>query len=51
MDSPGHSEPLSPHFTKQVILPKNGDIMFPLQRHYDFANFTFDGSQWLGAEW
>ena len=43
MDSPGHSKSLSPHVTKQVRLPKNGDIIFPLKRHYDLVNFTVEG--------
>ena len=43
MDSLGHSKSLSPRVTKQVGLPKDGDIQFPLKRHYDSVNFTFGG--------
>ena len=43
MDSPGHSKSLSPHVTKQVRLPKDGEVVFPLKRHYDAINFTFEG--------
>ena len=41
--SPGHSKSMSPHATKQVRLPKEGHIIFPLRRHYDIVNFTFEG--------
>ena len=43
MDSPGHSKSLSPHVTKQVRLPKNGDVIFPLRKHYDLVNFSCEG--------
>ena len=41
MDSPGHSKSLSPHVTKQVRLPKNGDVIFLLKKHCDLVNFSF----------
>jgi hypothetical protein len=43
MDSPGHSKSLSPYVTKRVRLPKEGDILFPLKRHYDSLDATFEG--------
>jgi hypothetical protein len=43
VDSPGHAKAMSPHVTKQVRLPKEGDMIFPLKRHYDWGNFTFEG--------
>ena len=43
MDSPGHSKALSPHVTKQVRLPKDGEAVFPLKKHYGATNFTFEG--------
>ena len=43
MNSPGHSKSLSPRVAKQVRLPKEGDILFPFERHSDLVNFTFEG--------
>jgi len=34
-EAPGHSRVLTPHVTKQVRLPANGIVVFPLKRHYD----------------
>ena len=45
MDAPGHSKSLSPHVTKQVRLPKEGDITFPVRRHRGSVNFTFEGAR------
>jgi len=42
-EAPGHSRVLTPHVTKQVRLPANGKVIFPLKRHYDRVNFTFEG--------
>ena len=43
MDSPGHSKSRSPHVTKHVRLPANGDVAFPLKTHYGLVSFSFEG--------
>ena len=43
MDAPGHRKTLSPHVTKQVRLPQGSTVRFPLKRHYDKINFSFEG--------
>ena len=43
MGSPGRSKSLSQHVTKQVRLPKNGDVIFPLKKHYDLVNSSVEG--------
>ena len=42
----GHSKVLSPHVTKQVRLPKGGEVIFTLKEHFDRVNFTLDGGSW-----
>jgi len=36
----GHSKVLSPHVTKQVRLPKGGEVIFILKEHVDRVDFT-----------
>jgi hypothetical protein len=36
----GHSKVLSPHVTKQVRLPKGGEVIFILKEHFDRVNFA-----------
>ena len=43
MDAPGHRKTLSPHVTKQVRRPQGSTIPFPLKKHYDRINFSFEG--------
>ena len=43
MDAPGHRKSVSPHVTKQVRLPQGGAVVFPLKKHYDKINFSFEG--------
>jgi hypothetical protein len=44
MDAPGHRRALSPHVTKQVRRPQGSTIQFPLKKHYDRINFSFEGA-------
>ena len=41
--SVGHSKVLSPHVTKQVRLPKGGEVVFTLKEHFERVNFTVEG--------
>ena len=43
MDAPGHRRALSPHVTKQIRRPQGSTIQFPLKKHYDKINFSFEG--------
>ena len=39
----GHSKVLSPHVTKQIRLPRDGDAEFALTAHVGKVNFTLEG--------
>jgi hypothetical protein len=43
MDAPRHKKSVSPRVTKQVRLPQNGTVLFPLKKHYDKIKFSFEG--------
>ena len=45
MDAPGHSKSRSPHVTKQIRLSNEGELMFPLKKHYKLANVSCEGSR------
>ena len=43
MGAPGRRKSVSPHVTKHVRLPQGGAVVFPLKKHYDKINFSFEG--------